>query len=151
MEPPQAEALIRAAAQVADYTIVDLPPHPCYTSQAAVASCSFTALVVEREPVCVAAGKAMVELLRSWIVDQKALGAVVVTRDSLRSTLTLPDIQARLGCPIAGIIPPAAELCAESYRLGTPLALSEPDSVVAANLTDLANRLAGPVLVPVSV
>ena len=92
----------------------------------------------------------MAELLRRWIVDQKALGAVVVTRIALSSPLTLPDIEARLGCPIAGIVAPAAELCAASYRLGAPLALSEPDSVVAANLTDLANRLAGPVLVPFS-
>lgn len=147
--PPQAEALVRAAAQMADYAIVDLPAHPCYTNQAAVGSCSVTALVVEREPVCLAAGRAMVELVRRWIADQKALGAVVVTRNSLIPTLPLPDIQAGLGCPIVGLVPPAAELCAESYRMGTPLALSQPDSVMAANLTDLANRLAGPVLVPV--
>jgi pilus assembly protein CpaE len=150
IQPQQAEAIIRAAARMADYAIVDLPSHPCYASQAAVSTCDFTALVVEREPACVAAGKAMAELLRCWIVDKKALGAVVVTRDSLISTLTLSDIQVQLGCPIAGIVPPAAEFCAASYRLGVPVAINEPDSVVAANLTDLANRLKEPVLVPVS-
>ena len=42
-------------------------------------------------------------------------------------------------------------ICAASYKLGVPLALSEPDSLAAASLTELANRLAEPVLIPVSV
>jgi MinD-like ATPase involved in chromosome partitioning or flagellar assembly len=151
IQPKQAEAVIRAAAQLADYVVVDLPSYPCGTSLAAAACCNFTALVVEREPASVAAGNSMVELLRSWISDKNALGSVVVTKDSLASFLALSDIRTQLGCPIAGVIPPAAEICAASYKLGVPLALSEPDSLAAASLIELANRLAVPVLVPVSV
>jgi septum formation inhibitor-activating ATPase MinD len=93
----------------------------------------------------------MVDLLRSWIVDQHALGAVLVTKDSLASLLAQSDIRTQLGCPIAGVIPPAAEICAASYKLGMPLALSDPESLAAASLIELANKLAEPVLVPVSV
>jgi MinD-like ATPase involved in chromosome partitioning or flagellar assembly/ActR/RegA family two-component response regulator len=151
IQPKQAKAIIRAAAQMADYVIADLPSHPCYTSQTAVACCNFTALVVEREPGSVAAGKGMVGLLRSWSADKDALGAVLITKDSLASFLALSDIRTQLGCPIAGVIPPAAEICAASYKLGVPLALSDPDSLAAASLIELANKLAEPVLVPVSV
>jgi MinD-like ATPase involved in chromosome partitioning or flagellar assembly/ActR/RegA family two-component response regulator len=151
IQPQQAEAIVSAAAGMADYVIVDLPSHPCDASQSAAGSCSFMMLVVEREPVCVGAGKVMVALLRSWMGRNPGLGAVVVTRNSLSSPLKLPDIQVQLGCPIVGVIPPAAELCANSYQSGVPLALDEPDSIAAANLTDLANRLAEPALVPVSV
>jgi MinD-like ATPase involved in chromosome partitioning or flagellar assembly len=136
---------------MADYVIIDLPSHPCRTSQTAVACCNFTALVVERAPGSAAAGKGMADLLRSWIADKHALGAVLVTKDSLASFLALPDIRTQLGCPIAGVIPPAADLCAASCKLGVPLALSDPDSLAAAGLVELANKLAGPVLVPVSV
>ena len=151
IQPQQAEAILRAAAQMADYVIVDLPSHPCGASQSAVAGCDFTALVVEREPGSAAAGSSMADLLRSWIADKNALGAVLVTKDSLASFLALSDIRNRLGCPIAGVIPPAAEICAASYRLGVPLALSDPDSLAAASLLELANKLTEPVLVPVSV
>jgi CheY-like chemotaxis protein/MinD-like ATPase involved in chromosome partitioning or flagellar assembly len=151
LQPQQAEAIIRAASQMAEYVLVDLPSYPCYTGQAAVAGCNFTALVVEREPGSMAAGESMGALLRSWIADKNALGAVVVTKDSLAAFLALSDVQIGLGCPIAGVIPPAADLCAASYKLGTPLALSDPDSLAAASLVELANRLAEPVLVPVSV
>ena len=151
IRPQQAEAIIRAAARLADYVIVDLPPHPWPTSQAAVGGCSFTVLVVEREPACVAAGEAMAELLRSCIADKDTLGAVLVVRNPAVCFVTLPDIQVKLGCPIAGVVPPAAELCAAALRSGTPLALVEGDSLAGSSLTELAKRLAQPVLVPVSV
>ena len=93
----------------------------------------------------------MAALLRSWIPDQTALGAVLITKDALGACLATSAVHAQLGCPIAGVIPPAAELCATSYRLGVPLALSGPDSLAAGSLTELANKLAEPVLVPVSV
>jgi CheY-like chemotaxis protein len=150
IQPQQAEAITRAAAQMAEYVILDLPSHPCYASQTAVAGCNFTALVVEREPESVAAGSRMADLLRSWIADKHALGAVLVTKDSLASLPAQSDIRTQLGCPIAGVIPPAAELCAASHKLGVPLALSDPESLAAASLTELANNLAAPVLVPVS-
>lgn len=151
IQPQQAEAILRASAQMADYVIADLPSHPCCASQTAVACCNFTTLVVEREPGSVAAGKSMADLLRSWIAEKNALGAVLVTKDSLASFLALSDIRTQLGCPIAGVIPPATEICEASYRLGVPLALSDPDTLAAASLIELANKLAEPVLVPVPV
>jgi MinD-like ATPase involved in chromosome partitioning or flagellar assembly/ActR/RegA family two-component response regulator len=151
IQPQQAEAILRAAAQMADYVIADLPSHPGYTLQRAVAGCHFTALVVEREPGSVAAGSGMVQLLRSWIADKNALAAVLVIKDSLAPFLALPDIRSQLGCPIAGVIPPAPDACVAACKRGVPLALSDPDSLAAASLLELANRLAEPVLVPVSV
>jgi len=151
IQPQQAEAIIRAAAQLAEFVILDLPSHPSCTSQAAVACCNFTALVVEREPGSVAAGSRMADLLRSWIADPHALGAVLVTKDSLASLPAQSDIRTQLGCPIAGVIPPAAEICAAACKLGVPLALDDPDSLAAASLVELANKLAEPVRVPVSV
>ncbi len=151
IQPQQAQAIIRAAAQMADYVIVDLPSQPCGASQSAIAVCNFTVLVVEREPGAVAAGRSMAELLRSWIPDKTALGAALITKDALAACLAPSAVHAQLGCPIAGVVPPAAELCTTSYRLGVPLALSDPDSLAAGSLTELANKLAEPVLVPVSV
>ncbi|RPI14292.1 MAG: hypothetical protein EHM65_04710, partial [Acidobacteriales bacterium] len=151
IQTPQAEAIIRAAAQMAEYVIIDLPSLPCSTSQTAVAGCHATVLVVERDFGSVAAGSSMVELLKAWIADKNALGAVLITKDPLAAFLALPDVRAELGCPIVGVIPPAADLCAASYRRGVPLALSDPESLAGASLIALANTLAEPVLVSVSV
>ncbi len=151
IQAAQAGAIVRTAAQMAEYVIIDLPSLPCSTSQAAVAGCHAMALVVERDFGSVAAGGSMVELLKSWIAEKNALGAVLITKDPLAAFLALPDVRAQLGCPIVGVIPPAADLCAASYKRGVPLALSDPLSLAGASLMALANKLAEPVLVPVSV
>ena len=48
-------------------------------------------------------------LLRSWIPDETALGAVLIPKDALAASLAPSDVRAQPGCPIAGVITPAAE------------------------------------------
>jgi hypothetical protein len=76
--------LIEAAAQMADYGIIDLPSQPCAASQSTIAVCNLTVPDVEREP------------------------------GSMADFLASSDVRAQLGCQIAGAITPAAERCASS-------------------------------------
>jgi Flp pilus assembly CpaE family ATPase len=142
----QAEAIIRCAQQMADYVVVDLPSDPRYFSQTA-GKFDFVTVVVERGVASVTAGKLAVQLLRHWGVEENAIAAAIVIKDALASFMSLPDIGSRLGCAITGMIPPAGELCLTAARAGIPLALMEPDSIAAANLTALAEKLGAGTLV----
>src|SRR5262249_44163736 len=99
-----------------------------YFKQAAGKFDSVT-VVVERGAASVAAGKLTVELLRHWGVEASSLGAAVVIKDALAAFMSLPDIGSRLGCPIAGMIPPAGEICLSARPAGTPLARMGRDSI----------------------
>jgi MinD-like ATPase involved in chromosome partitioning or flagellar assembly/CheY-like chemotaxis protein len=137
------KAILSTASRMADYVIVDLPSDPCQITQAAVANCEAAVLVVNREPACLAAGKSATELLALWGVAEKSLLAVVVVKDA-EGFISSEELASRLGCAIAGMIPPSAELCAASLRAGTPLCVQDPESIAAGNFARLVEKLTGP-------
>jgi CheY-like chemotaxis protein/MinD-like ATPase involved in chromosome partitioning or flagellar assembly len=141
IEPDQAKAVIEGLADMADYIVIDLSCYASGAGQAAIRRCDFVALVVEPELTCVMSGKVALELLRSWGVSGGLVGAVVVNRTMVARAMKLHEIRSRLGCEIVGVVPPAAEACIAAQERGVPLAIYEPDSRVAVNLTEMTNRL----------
>jgi Flp pilus assembly CpaE family ATPase len=146
MQPGQAEAIIRCAARLADHVVIDLPSTPSLVNQAAIRQCDHVTLVVERNPACIAEGARVVKLLRSWGVEDRCFDAAIVVREGLVGFLSPSEIAALLGCGIAGVIPPAAEVCLAASRSGTPFAVLEPDNIATASLIALAAKLAEPAL-----
>jgi DNA-binding response OmpR family regulator len=141
IEPDQAEAVIEGLAGMADYTVIDLPYSASGANQAAIRCCDYVALVVAPELTCVLSGKVTLELLRLWGVSGGLVGAVVVNRTIAARAMKLREIRSRLGCEIVGVVPPAVEACIAAQERGVPLVIYEPDSMAAANLTEMANRL----------
>jgi MinD-like ATPase involved in chromosome partitioning or flagellar assembly len=90
----------------------------------------------------VESGKVAVELLRSWDVGADRLSAASVTRVPSTTAPNLRDVAATLGCGIVGAVPPSIESFAEAERRGLLLVMSEPESLAAINLKEMANRLA---------
>jgi Flp pilus assembly CpaE family ATPase len=148
VQPAQAEAIIRCAAQLADYVVVDLSSDPCAVNQAASVACDHLTLVVERSLSGVSAGARTVQLLKHWGMDERSFSAVVVIQDALGGFMSPSDLETRLGCAIATLVPPAGELCVHSNRTGTPFALLEPDNIASGSLIALAEKLAEPALIP---
>jgi Flp pilus assembly CpaE family ATPase len=144
IQPAQAEAILRCAAQLADYVVVDLPSEPCAVIQTVAGKCDHLTLVVERSLSCVAAGARTVQLLRHWGVEDHSFSAVIVIQDALGAFLSPSDLETRLCCAIAGVVPPAAELCVQSHRTGTPFVLLESDNIATGSLMALAEKLAEP-------
>src|SRR5207302_11309156 len=147
VQPAQAEAIIRSEAQLADFVVIDLPSEPCAVIQTAAGSCDHLTLVVERSLSCVAAGARTVQLLRHWGMEERSFSAVIVIRDALGAFMSPSDLETRLCCAIAGVVPPAGELCVHSNRTGTPFALLEPDNIATGSLMALAGKLAEPALI----
>jgi len=141
MEASQAKAVIKGLAGMADYTIVDLPCHPCAASQAAMGRSDGVILVVEPEPTSLIAGRVTLEVVKSWGVSGRSVGAVVVNRLPSASAMESHDIGSRLGCQIVGVVPPATEACLAAQQQGAPLVLCQPHNIAAVKLTEIANRL----------
>lgn len=141
INPAQVNALVKSLANLADYTILDLPSLPLPTNQAALRQCDLIAIVLEPEPTAVKSGKIMLDLLNTWGLTGKLVGAIVVNQALSGSPMKLSDIGSGLGCKIVKVIPPAAEICMKALEVGAPIVLSQSNHVVATALTELADRL----------
>lgn len=109
--PEQAEALVTALSQMSEFVFLDLPNQPSPATQAAVRHCDFVAVVTEREPASVAAGKVTVNQLQAWGVGGGLVGAIVVNRAVFPISMEFAEIQSVMGCPIVCIVPWAATAC----------------------------------------
>ncbi len=130
--------------------VIDLTSDPSAVNQAVAGLCDHVALVVERNRPCIAAGARTVELLRHWGIGERSSSAVIVIRDSLASFMSHAEMESGLGCAIAAVIPPAAELCLASSRTGTPFALLEPENIATQSLIALTEKLMAPALISMS-
>jgi hypothetical protein len=107
-------------------------------------------LVLERDPMGVAAARNVLPLLRLWGLETDCQGAVLVTKDPMASYVSTDQVATGLGFPVISVIPPAAAALAASHKLGAPLVITEQESLPAESLELLARRLAAPVLTEVA-
>ena len=138
----QAEEIVKGLAAMADFVILDIPTHPCNVAKATLRLCDFVGLVVEMESTCLAAAPAMLKAMDTWGVGGSLVRIVLVQHmvpDN--SVMSVGHARDALACPLVGAIPPAPESCARALRVGSPLVISEPDSLCAAALVELAEHL----------
>ncbi|MGA2435550.1 MAG: response regulator [Bryobacteraceae bacterium] len=150
--PEATEALIRTLSGMAECIVIDLPPVVCPMAQAALRQCHFVAIVVECDPVSAHAGRVLQETLQAWDIRNDARGAIIVSKNPTGNAneSTPSDIGAEIECPIVGVIPPAAELCARANHAGVPILVLEPESMYSTTILDMARRLTAETVVPVA-
>jgi len=141
------EAVLRAASDLAAFVLVDLASVPSCMHQACARMCDPFLLVMERDAMGVAAGKNALPMLAFWGLEKDCLGAILVIKNAMTAYVPSSLVRTELGFPVVGAIPPATEALAASYRQGTPLLVSDNESLPADSLRLLAQRLAAPVLV----
>jgi MinD-like ATPase involved in chromosome partitioning or flagellar assembly len=142
IQPEQAKAIIQSLAQMADYVIVDLPASLSAANRTVIENSGATALVVERDPVCVQSARLMARAIESWDAAGQRIGAVIVNRASISSPMPLPEINTILACQVFGVIPPGADLCSSAQKACLPLVAFYPESLVAGSLNALSEILA---------
>ncbi|HUY87934.1 MAG TPA: response regulator [Pirellulales bacterium] len=148
--PQQAEAIVKGLSQLAEIVLLDLPSQPSCATEAAVRLCDFVAVVIEREPAAVAAGKEMVAQLQCWGVGSGLMGAVIVNRTVFPISMELAEIQTGMGCPIVGLIPWAATACLRALREGAPLVVGQRDNDASFSYAEIADKIAANKLVPLT-
>jgi CheY-like chemotaxis protein/MinD-like ATPase involved in chromosome partitioning or flagellar assembly len=150
LDPERAAAVLRAAASLAKFVIVDLPSVPSAVHQVCARMCDPLLLVMEREATGLAAAKSLVSLLQFWGLEKGSLAGVLITKDPMSACVSPVQVRSELGIPMAGVIPPAAEAVTASCRRGSPLVAADQDTLPAESLMRLAERLTAPVLTEVA-
>jgi len=135
------EAVLGLLVWMADRVILDIPWQAWAAVRAAVRCADSVALVVEREPAAVAAGRRLAERLRADCLIEGLIRGVVVNRTALACAMPLSEIEQRLGIPLAAVIPPNADLCVQARRVGAPVVFFQPESPVAVSLLELSGKL----------
>lgn len=148
MDPLVAAAVIRAASQLADCTLIDLPSVAFLMGQAAIRQCTFVSMVLERDAMSAYAAKLFLPVLHSWGISEQITGAIVDTRALAYTPTPMPEIASQLSCPIIGVIPPAVELCAKASAAGMPVVFLDPECTFSSALTELALRLSADTVKP---
>ena len=148
MDPQAAAAVIRAASQLAECTLIDLPSPAFLMGQAAIRQCTFVSMVMERDAMSAYAARLFLPVLHSWGISEQITGAIVDTRALAYTPTPMPEIASQLSCPIIGIIPPAVELCAKASAAGMPVAFLDPECTFSSTVAELALRLAADTVKP---
>ncbi len=138
LDGEKARAIVAAASNSTDFLILDLPSAPSDANKESMRAADFVALVVERNPSCLNAGKRSLELFDGWGFESP-VGIVVVDRTEMPDAVPLSEIRFALQKEIYGVIPPDPDLCAR--RESQPPVVEEPDSELAKALDSLAERL----------
>ena len=136
-------AILAMLARLADFVVVDLPAALSETNRAVIASSDLLALVIERDPICMQAGKIMLQAIEAWR-NAPDIGAVIVNRAPLNASTSIAEIERQLGLPIFGVIPPAPDAFSAAQNARTPLVAYDAESLAAGSMTALAERLANP-------
>lgn len=139
----EAGAIVQAAAELSDLTLLDIPPWPSEAAHEAMRQAWRVFLLLEPEPASVRAAQVTIDALRTVGVTGQLMGAIVVNRAALPVGATPEETGEKLGLDVLAVIPPAAEACAAAQRAGTPVVLAQPDSVYATNLAEVVDRLSG--------
>ncbi len=142
MEPSQAEAILSGLRSLADHVLVDLPPQPSASSDAAVRASRWLFLVVEPVRDCLEAALAQAGRIKALVSAGTDVRALVVNRVPLASPLPLAEMGERLGVPVVGAIPPAADECSRAQQLGRALVHLLPESLVSQAFQETAQALA---------
>ena len=139
--PEKMPTIIQAMSKLADVVLLDIPALPSMATRAAIRECDFVALLIEPQPVCIAAGKVALETLSAWKVAGHQVGVIVVNQRPASLGIRMQEIKAQLNCNIIGLVPGAVDACMLAQRLGSPFVISQPEIAPSIALRDIANRL----------
>jgi pilus assembly protein CpaE len=142
LPPERVTRLIHALVGLAEYVVLDLPASLSNANRAAVEVSGRLALVVERDPVCVQSAGLMVHAMEAWEGAPQPIEIVLVNRASLSSPMPLQDIEAQLGFPPLGVVPPGPDICLGAQQAHAPVVTFQPDSLIADSLIALSEKVA---------
>ena len=137
----QADALASALVNMASYVVVDLPHLPSVANRSILRAAQMVVLVMEPESSCIAAAKAMVELLRAWSVPTSSIKLVMVNRSQSVQLHSVSEIEHELGCELLGTVVAAADVAVNAVNGGRPILNAAPNTLVAGTLKEIADRV----------
>ena len=144
-----AAVIVERLAEMAQYVVLDLGSSLCAFVVAVLPRCDYVAIVTQPGSVGTRMAQLTLEALRSSGVGEGRIGIVIVNRTPSVTPVSVEEYQRLLGCDIMGVVPPDADGFHAAEVRGRPLVLDQPDSIAAANLNELAARLAADRVIPI--
>ncbi|HUS06865.1 MAG TPA: response regulator [Bryobacteraceae bacterium] len=141
LRPDRVKQLITALLALADYVILDLPASLSEANRAAIEDSGRLLLVMERDPNCTQSAKLMARALEAWDGTPQ-IETILVNRTLVSCPVPLPEIEAEMGFPVLGMVPPAPDICLAAQRAHAPLTVFQPDCLIAESLAGLADKCA---------
>jgi DNA-binding response OmpR family regulator len=139
--PQHLERIIKVLASMVDYVILDLPFFPSSANQSAIQSCDLVAIVIEPLSSAMVSGSVAVEQIRSWGVQGRCLGVIVVNRAPYVSPIKLDLIGAQLGTGVIGVIPSASDVFIAAQQAGLPVVIYRPACDAARAFTEITKKI----------
>ncbi len=143
IDPEHAKAIINCLKDIADYTLIDFPNYPSNTTKESILKCDSLTLVSDAEPVSLASGKVMLDLISSWGFNRSHINAIIVNRVISPQPVKSSDIKSQFGCEILGVVPTATLACTMAQKSGEPIAQSLLDNNFVDQLTQITHKLCG--------
>lgn len=142
LEGAQAEAVVRHLGDAVDYLLIDMRADLDEVNQAVLPLLDKVMVVVEPQRIAVKLTEEMLGGLEQLEVPQHQIGVVLLQRAPSATSLTKGRIEELLDREVANVIPPAPEVAFQASDRGQPMVVVRPDSLVAAQLNNLAESVA---------
>lgn len=139
ISPEQVEALIGALKKLADIVVLDLPNDLSPATEAALRLSDQVLHVTRPEEDSLASGRKRLDMIKSWGIGRGMIDTIVVNHVPLAMGINIQKAEQQLGSRIVSVIPPAADACALAYKRGRPLIITQPNSLAAAKIRELAD------------
>jgi MinD-like ATPase involved in chromosome partitioning or flagellar assembly len=141
----RAGQVLRAAAEISDHLVIDLPCCFSAVNRAALNLSDRFLVVLERDAACLQACKLLLKALEAEDLLPNSTAAVVVNRVSLAAPVDLLQVERELDLPLIGVIPPDPDLCLLAYQAQTSIVTLDPESMLAVSYARLGESLLGAV------
>jgi len=133
--------LVRGAATLADYVILDLPNALTAATRHALELSDMALLVLAPDGASVACAEEVLPLLQGCGLRGDAVGLVIVNRTQTIMAVPAAEIERRLQRTCLGMLPPAQDELNVAERKGSPLALAAPPTAASMAVREMAERV----------
>ncbi len=143
ISPAHAETIVHHLGSAADCLLLDLGVGLDATNRRILPGCSHVVVAVEPHRVALALAQALLdELTASVHLPRHRISVVMINKTHSGTTLTKDTIEGLLQHEVVGTVTPAPELAFQATEQGMPMAMIQPNSLVAQQFRALADYLA---------
>ncbi|MEJ2010799.1 MAG: response regulator [Anaerolineales bacterium] len=138
---PQMEAVVNNLASMCNLLVLDLGSGMKPYLKPVLQLCDRIILVVEPVYPSDAIGRALLQELETGGINRRKVFLALINR--VRTSLQIPwrQVEEDLGIELAGIVSPAPEQAHQASQTGSPLVVSQPDSLVSDQIRKLAESI----------
>lgn len=141
-ETGQYEEIISGLSSLAALVVLDIGGYFSAAFPQIIERCNELVVVTEPQPVAVKQTARLLDLLRNHGVGTtRPLNVLSVNHTRSDTTLSISQIEELLKRPVTLGVPPALELSSHAMRVGMPMVMCQPESLMAQQINKLTETV----------